>query len=220
MQRVIVIALLLCLSLGGVVYMATHPSGSATTSTAEAEPGEPSANGTQLAEGPKKPVMTPDITKISPYEFLDLLPEGKKAPEFSVKDARGHQLTLDQFKGKSNVVLIFYQGSFCSVCAHQLAGYQRDYSKFKTHNTEIVAISADDATHAKKTLGEQGISFHVVPNAEKDLIKKFGAINVTRDIAYPVVYLLDKQGKVRFSFADREGTRFQSDAMLKKVEAL
>ena len=37
---------------------------------------------------------------------------GQSAPEFSLPDQAGNQVTLSQFKGKKNVVLSFYVFDF------------------------------------------------------------------------------------------------------------
>ncbi len=37
-----------------------------------------------------------------------MLKEGSKAPDFSVQDDRGRQVSLDDYTGKKNIVLFFY----------------------------------------------------------------------------------------------------------------
>lgn len=173
------------------------------------------------AELAAKPADTsPDLRQVNPYDFLDLIPEGKKAPDFQTKTVDGKTLSLAGLKGK-NLVIVFYQGSFCSVCGHQLSNLQKHIDDFKAQNTEIIAVSADDAAHAMKTLGERGLSFNVVPDPNKALIKQFGVQNISKhNIAYPSAYIIDSKGTVRLSFADAAGTRLHSNDLLPRLSKI
>jgi peroxiredoxin len=165
--------------------------------------------------------LSPDLTKTDGYEFLDLIPVGKKAPNFSAKTADGKTISLSNFLGKKNLVLVFYQGSFCSVCGEQLTNLQKHLSDFKAQDAEIIAVSADDAVHAAQTVGEHGLSFSVVPDHNKQLIKLFGVGNVSKKgIAWPSLYILDKKGTVKLSYADRNGHRLHSNEILPKLSKI
>lgn len=149
------------------------------------------------------------------YEFLDLIPVGHVAPDFTAKTAFKKPFHLGSLKGHKNAVLVFYQGSFCPVCGKQLENLQANADAFKALDTEIVAISADDMAHAMQSIGEHGLQFTVIPDSEKVLIKKYGVSNVGKDgIAWPALYIIDKNGKVRLSFAKEDGHRMHSDEIL------
>jgi len=170
-------------------------------------------DGTAVAEAPSS--LSPDLTKVDAYTFLDPVPVGKNAPDFAAKTAEGKTIHLSDFKGKKNVVMVFYQGSFCSVCAAQLANIQSHLSDFNAQDAEIIAISADDTTHAMKSVGENGLTFNVVPDPEKKIIQKFGIANVSKQgIAWPSLFVLDKKGVVQLNFANREGHRMHSNEIL------
>jgi mycoredoxin-dependent peroxiredoxin len=179
----------------------THAS-SATTGT------------TAVAEAPAVS-LSPDLTKTDAFEFLDPAPLGKQAPDFSAKTADGKTIRLSDFKGKKNVVLVFYQGSFCSVCGAQLTNIQSHLSDFKAQDAEIIAISADDKLHAMQSVGEHGLTFNVVPDADKSIIQKFGIANVSKKgIAWPSLFVIDKKGLVQLNYASREGHRMHSNEIL------
>lgn len=204
------VAVLAAASVWSVFFFATTPS----PSLAHEGSGQEIVNNT-----PPSTLTSPDLTRIHPVDYLDLIPEGKPAPTFKAQDSQGHTVELGQFKGKKNTVLIFYQGSFCGVCAKQLENLQTHYKEFKDRNTEIIAISADDMTHAKMTKGELGLSFPVIPDPGTKLIKTFGVENISKQgIAYPSAYLIDKSGTVVLSFADRNATRLDSSALLTEID--
>lgn len=165
--------------------------------------------------------FSPNFNEVNPYAFLDLIPVGKAAPVFSAQAADGQALNLAQYRGKKNVVLVFYQGSFCSVCGAQLSDFQKNMADFRRYDTEIIGISADDQRHALQTVGEYGLSFPIVGDAEKKIIQQFGVANIARkNIAYPSLYIVDKQGIVRFSYADAHGHRLHSAEVLPELKKI
>ena len=140
---------------------------------------------------------------------------GKAAPNFTARTADGKPFNLSSFKGRKNVVLVFYQGSFCSVCGAQLSNLQAHLSDFKAQDAEIVAISADDEEHAMQSVGEHGLSFNVVPDHDKKIIKQYGIGNISkRGIAWPSLFVIDKKGIVQLSYADKDGHRMHSNEIL------
>lgn len=159
--------------------------------------------------------LSPDLTQLQPQDFLDPIPEGRKAPSFKATTVTGKPVSLQSYMGKKNVVMIFYQGSFCSVCGAQLTNLQKHLADFKAQDAEILAISADDTEHAMKSVGEHGLTFTVIPDQKKELIRKFGIANLSKGgIAWPSVYVIDKKGVVQLSYADAKGHRLHSNEIL------
>jgi peroxiredoxin len=204
----------------GVVY-------ALSTNTPSKPDAHSSTAPTQVASEPTagtaaQPVsLSPDLSHTDAYEFLDPVQVGKPAPDFSVKTADGKHLRLADFKGKKNVVLVFYQGSFCSVCGAQLSNIQSHLSAFKDQDTDVIAISADDEAHAMQSIGEHGLTFNVVPDADKKIIKQYGVANVSkRGIAWPSLFVVDKKGIVQLSFASPEGHRLHSNEILPVLSKL
>lgn len=171
---------------------------------------------------PSKPVsLSPDLSHTDAYEFLDPVSVGKPAPNFSATTADGKPVRLADFKNKKNLVIIFYQGSFCSVCGAQLGNLQTHLADFKKQDAEIIAVSADDKAHALQSVGEHGLTFPVIPDANKSIIKQFGIANISKKgIAWPSAFVVDKKGVVQLSFASQEGHRLHSNELLPVLSKL
>jgi peroxiredoxin len=199
----------------GIVYaLSTHPSSTKADNVGVAVPQAPPPPAAEVS-------LSPDLKHTDAYELLDPVPVGKAAPNFSVKTAEGKPIQLNSFKGKKNVVLVFYQGSFCTVCGAQLTNLQSHLSDFRNQDAEIIAISADDEQHAMQSVGEHGLTFNVVPDQGKKLIKQFGVANVSKDgIAWPSMFVVDKKGIIRLSYADRDGHRLHSNEVLPVLSKL
>jgi len=227
--RIGVVMISLCLAIGAVYALSTtspplKPSHeiAQTPNQSVAPLSSPSAGSAsnehaQVATTPgKMPVsLSPDLSHTDAYEFLDPIPVGKAAPNFTATTAEGKTIKLSNYKGKKNLVLVFYQGSFCSVCGAQLTNLQNHLSNFKEQDAEIIAISADDKAHALQSVGEHGLTFPVVPDENKKVIHQFGIGNVSKHgIAWPSLFVVDKKGIVQLSFANQEGHRLHSNEIL------
>lgn len=213
----LVVAALL-LAVGGVYALSTNtpPSQLHGVETAGSPP-PIASDAARVAAAPATPPvsLSPDLAHTDAYEFLDPVSVGKKAPDFTATTAEGKAIKLSNFKGKKNVVLVFYQGSFCSVCGAQLTNIQNHLSDFKAQDAEIIAISADDKTHAMQSVGEHGLTFSVVPDEAKKIIHEFGIANVSKKgIAWPSLFVVDKKGVVQLSFASAQGDRLHSNQIL------
>src|SRR5690242_8258790 len=55
---------------------------------------------------------------------------GQEAPDFTLKDQNGDDVTLSAFRGRDNVVLVFYPFTFTGVCEGELCRLRDDRSDF------------------------------------------------------------------------------------------
>lgn len=205
----LVLGLFLLFGLGTLLWVAQQQPSDASSGVVKKTPAS------HLAPADKPTASAPDVSTLDPYNFLEVIPVGKPAPDFKVTDADGNPIQLSQFKGKKNVVLIFYQGHFCHVCGTQLSNFQKHFDLFQKQETDILAISADDKSLAEQTLGEKGLSFHIIPDPQKVLINRFGVSNIAKKgIAWPSVYVIDKKGVIRYSYADYDGKRLHTGDLL------
>lgn len=206
------VAAFLVLAMGLVYALSSQSPGTAT-------PNAPAAS-SESPEVAEASVFSPDLTKSKvtsedAYGLLTPPPVDSPAPDFIAKTADGKNIKLSDFKGKKNVVLVFYQGSFCSMCGAQLTNIQSHLADFKKQDAEIIAISADDEPHALQTLGEHGLTFNVVPDPKRQIIKTFGVRNASKQqIAWPSLFVVDKKGIIKLSFATRDGHRMHSNEIL------
>ena len=68
---------------------------------------------------------------------------GDTAPDFTLKDQDQKDWTLNSFRGKKNVVLIFYPLDWSPVCTGENKCISDDFPKFEQANAEVAGISTD-----------------------------------------------------------------------------
>ncbi len=69
------------------------------------------------------------------------LEEGKKSPDFTLKDASGKEISLRDYKGK--YVLLYFWASWCSPCVKGIPKMQEIYQEFRSDDFELICLSLD-----------------------------------------------------------------------------
>ena len=87
------------------------------------------------------------------------LEPGTAAPDFTLKDQDGNEVTLSSFRGKQNVVLVFYPFTFTGVCQGELCSLRDDLADFQTANAQLLAISCDSRHSQEQWSKQQGFTF-------------------------------------------------------------
>lgn len=77
-----------------------------------------------------------------------MLEVGVKAPDFTLRDKEGKEVTLSSFNGKK-VVLYFYPKDNTPGCTRQACAFAGAYSGFKERDVEVIGVSKDsEKSHA------------------------------------------------------------------------
>ena len=78
-----------------------------------------------------------------------MLEIGMKAPNFTLKDKNGNDISLSDFLGK-RVVLYFYPKDNTPGCTRQACAFAGAYKQFEAKGVEVIGISKDSvASHVK-----------------------------------------------------------------------
>jgi peroxiredoxin len=140
---------------------------------------------------------------------------GDMAPDFTLKDQNGNDVTLSSFRGDRNVVIVFYPFTFTGVCQGELCEIRDDPSAFATSEAQVLAISCD-TRHAQKQWAEaQGFEFPVLSDfwPHGEVARSYGVFNEALGCANRATFVIDKTGKIvdTFSSPDLGTPRAKSD---------
>lgn len=115
--------------------------------------------------------------------------EGVTAPDFTLKDLQGKDLTLSSLRGKY-VVLDFW-GSWCGWCIKGIPDMKKYYEKYKDR-MEILGVDCNDTEEKWKAAVEKHELpwLHVRNTDETDITVKYGIQG------YPTKIVIDPEGKV------------------------
>jgi peroxiredoxin len=134
---------------------------------------------------------------------------GKPAPDFTLKNQAGDDVTLSSFKGERAVALHFYPFTFTGVCEGELCRIRDDYGDFERAGVQVLAVSCD-SRHAQRVWAEQqGFTFPVLSDfwPHGAVAKEYGVFNDQLGCAIRATFLIDKKGVIVDEFrTDSLGT--------------
>jgi peroxiredoxin Q/BCP len=87
-----------------------------------------------------------------------------------------------------------------------LAGLAADYEKFKSVGAEILAISVDSTEKSRNLADNLKLSFPVLSDVDHKVIDAYGIYDADNKISKPAVFIVDKQGIVRWSYIGKDKT--------------
>lgn len=101
-----------------------------------------------------------------------MLDAGLKAPEFTLQDKDGNQVSLTDFAGQK-VVVYFYPRDNTPGCTRQACAFASAYDVFKQHNIAVIGISKDSITSHQKFAAKHDLPFILLSDPELTAIQAY-----------------------------------------------
>ena len=124
---------------------------------------------------------------------------GQSAPEFTLKDQAGNEVSLSDYRGKQPVVLVFYPFTFTGVCQGELCEIRDDPSTFDNAGAAVLAVSCDTRHAQAQWAEQQGFTFPVLSDfwPHGEVSRRYGVFNEEQGCANRATFVLDADGIVR-----------------------
>lgn len=126
---------------------------------------------------------------------------GTKAPDFTLMDQDRQPVTLSKVIGQDNIILAFFPAAFSSVCTTELCKMRDSIAGVDRGGAKVFGISVDTFFTLKAFATEQGLTFPLLSDFNKEVIQQYGVFNPDmiglKGIAKRAVFLIDKAGTVR-----------------------
>ena len=147
---------------------------------------------------------------------------GEVAPDFTLKDENHQNVTLSDFRGKKNVLLVFYPFAFSGVCHGELCEVRDNISDFVNDEAELLAISVDAPYAHKAWAIQEGYNFRQLADfwPHGAVAQAYGVFNEDKGFSNRGTFLVDKQGVIRFAEMNAPGEARDQDAWRKALAAL
>ncbi len=99
---------------------------------------------------------------------------GDPAPDFTLTDDTGEQVSLSDFRGK-RVIVYFYPAAMTPGCTTQACDFSDSLEDLRASDTEVIGISPDDPEKLAKFRERDGLTITLLADPEKQVMTAWGA---------------------------------------------
>lgn len=167
---------------------------------------------------------------------------GTQAPDFTLPDVSGKDVSLATLLAQGPVVLTFYRGEWCPYCNLQLNAYQQTLPQIQALGATLVAVSPQTPDHSLSLVEEKELTFSVLTDNGNRVARKYGLVyevssslhtiyqqlgivlpeyngDDSWELPISATYILDQAGTIRTAFVDADFThRLEPSAVLKGIQ--
>jgi len=150
-----------------------------------------------------------------------LLSPGTPAPDFALRVTPDQKPSLSELRGKP-VILAFYPADWSPVCGDQMALYNEILPEFQKHEAELLGISVDGVWCHTAFAKDRNLHFPLLADFEPkgEVAKAYGAYFEAAGISERALFVIDKEGIIRWSYCSPIAVNPGADGILEALESL
>jgi peroxiredoxin Q/BCP len=99
--------------------------------------------------------------------------EGQVAPDFTLRDQDGNQVSLSDLRGQP-VVLYFYPKADTPGCTTQACGIRDRRADYERSGARVLGVSPDTVTAQRKFADKYGLDFTLLADENHDVAELYG----------------------------------------------
>jgi peroxiredoxin len=130
---------------------------------------------------------------------------GNQAPAFTLHTSINETISLSDFAGEKNVLILFFPQAFTGVCTKELCAIRDDISRYQNTNAQVLGISVDSVFTLAKFKEEQQLNFPLLSDFNKEvstayhsIYESFTGMNM-KGVSKRSAFLVDKAGIVQYA---------------------
>lgn len=125
---------------------------------------------------------------------------GREAPDFELRNQFGEPVRLTSYRGRSNVVVVFFPKAFTPTCTGELDAIRDALGTFG-EDTVVLGVSCDTEAALRVYAEQQGYEFALLSDfwPHGEVARRYGVFLEDRGFARRGTFVLDRDGVVRWS---------------------
>jgi peroxiredoxin Q/BCP len=153
-----------------------------------------------------------------------MIEEGTTAPDFTLPDQEGDDVSLADFRGRP-VVLYFYPKADTPGCTTQACGIRDHRTDYEAAGAVVLGVSPDPVKAVKKFADKQSLNFRLLADEDHAVCELYGVwaekTNYGRTYwgALRSTFLIDPEGKVAKVFP-KVSPKTHDEVVLKALDEL
>ncbi|WKN47174.1 peroxiredoxin [Nocardioides sp. Arc9.136] len=146
---------------------------------------------------------------------------GCEAPDFTLRDQFGQDVTLSSYRGTKAVAILFFPYAFSGVCTGELTGVRDRLAEFLTFDTEVLAISCDPLYALRAFADSDGLNFPLLSDfwPHGEVSRSYDVLNEATGAPRRSSYVVDRQGVLRWAVHNPTSEGRDLDEHLRQLSA-
>jgi peroxiredoxin len=201
----------------------------------------------KAALGEQFSIISGDMERVRSSDVLDhALKVGDAAPEFTLPDAFGHEVSLKTLLAEGPLVVSFYRGEWCPYCNLELRELQAALPKIQALGAKLVAISPEKPDSGIIATEKNQLTYPILSDFKNVVARQFGIVFQVGDgvkelgkarfnndltlrngegsyqLPVPATYVIDASGTIRFAHVDANYMtgRVEAETVVAALEAI
>lgn len=123
---------------------------------------------------------------------------GSLAPDFKLAATHGREISLTDFRGRTNVIVFFIRETTCPQCRTHVAQLGRMYEQFKEAGAEVIVILGEGMEKAKEYADGIGLPFPILCDPDRAVYSLYELEKYFLLFQRTASLVVDKDGIVRY----------------------
>jgi mycoredoxin-dependent peroxiredoxin len=130
-----------------------------------------------------------------------MLGVGATAPDFTLRDQNHQPVTLSDYRGAKNVLLVFFPLAFTGICQGELDRLRDHLPDFDNDESAALAISVGPSPTHKIWTTQSGFLFPVLSDfwPHGAVSQAYGVFNDAAGVSNRGTFVVDRSGIIRFA---------------------
>jgi peroxiredoxin len=146
---------------------------------------------------------------------------GDAASEFDLAVTHVERVRLSDFRGRSNVLLVFHPFAFTAVCEDEARDLQENLQSFRDAQTEIVFVSCDPSAARQAWKAQLGAEYTFASDfwPHGRAAKAYGVFDEETGAPHRGTFLIDQEGTIIWSLV-KEHDAYRDELVPESLETL
>lgn len=142
-----------------------------------------------------------------PRQQQRLVECGQRAPELTLRDQYGQDVSLSGFRGEAAVLVLFYPFAFSRICTGELTDLRDDLTAFTSRDVVPLAVSCDPVFALRAWSDAERFDFALLSDfwPHGAVARSYGVFDEKAGCAVRGSFLVDREGVVRWSVVNGIG---------------
>lgn len=139
------------------------------------------------------------------------LAPGDVAPDFSLPDADGQQVTLSGLRGQ-RVIVYFYPAAMTPGCTKEACDFRDNLGVLASAGLTVLGISPDSPQKLAKFRDKESLNFTLLADPDREVLRAYGAYGEKMNYGKKTVgvirstFVIDADGKIERAYYNVRAT--------------